>query len=683
MLNSSISSSLGKFTSDNQKQNSRSIDFQSVNSSCMTSKELKSLKKFRSSINNYFRRMKSNTSIYLNIFHLNNLKSHFVDNKRMTHNFPKTKSSDYIMPDISNITNIKKIKNLKITINDDSNNKINKNNIIFSPFNQSNFSTTINSLHYYNQSRMLKSSLSYNNPYDNNTNYINNINNSINKTNNNTTINNNNIENFNIHKIKLKKEYLCDFLDKTRKITLYKYSLNILKKLMQLENEKIVNNLDQQSLNLNLLKKILYLFNNYIIALDEYFVFLKKEIKDGKKENTKLVENKKILSTEIFSLGHQVFKIKNRLKDYLSNKYFLLSVKNQTKNYENFSAKDKKEFDSDVFMLKKIEEQLDSIFTGKTEEKKEKEVNNNNQNKKNTDFSQPPPQKGIIYSLSDKKLCTRKIFRKHYFSQNSIGDSIQIKKIYRTPRQFMKDLNLISIGINNSLKEFNKIQIELLQDKKMLINLNEEFNQNVNLKNQFNIMQNKLKNKLNALVKYNKYLKTNKKNILSHYEKKLNKSDFLSSKIREIIHNIKNSGDVKLYNYLKNFNIDDIKYKDSYLFNNKLLMLKIIEHTIQFLTDCGNEYKKKEKERFAVIESAVNNLSRINNFRTKREKEKIKKKLDLLNIMKKSHNLLFLPNRKNLCVNCFSKEIHERQFNRNKKNEMKMSTIDYDIDINF
>jgi hypothetical protein len=273
----------------------------------------------------------------------------------MTHNFPKAKSSEYIMPDISNVTNIKnKNKNLKITINDDSNNKISKNKKIFSAFNQSNFSTTINSLNYYNQSRMLKSSLSYYNHNYNNTNYINNINNSINRTNYNTNINNNNIEKFNIHKIKSKKEYLCDYLDKTRKITLYKYSLNILKKLMQLENEKIVNSLDQQNLNLNLLKKILYLFHNYMIALDEYFVFLKKEIKEGKKENTKLIENKKILSTEIFSLGHQVFKIKNRLKDYLNNKFFLLSVKNQTKNYENFSAKDKKEFNSDLLMLKKI-----------------------------------------------------------------------------------------------------------------------------------------------------------------------------------------------------------------------------------------------------------------------------------------------------------------------------------------
>ena len=135
-----------------------------------------------------------------------------------------------------------------------------------------------------------------------------------------------------------------------------------------------------------------------------------------------------------------------------------------------------------------------------------------------------------------------------------------------------------------------------------------------------------------------------------------------------------------LYNYLKNQNIDDIQHKDSHLYNNKLLMLKIIENTIQFLKSSDEEYKKKEKDRFNEIEAAVNNLSRINHFRMKREKERIKKKLDLLNIMKKSHNLLFLPNKKNLCVNYFN---HGKKYNRNNKDVIKFSTVDYDIDINF
>ena len=84
------------------------------------------------------------------------------------HNFTKTKSSDYIMPDITSTKNFKnKNKNLQIIINNDSNNLIQKNINFFTTFSQSNFSTTINSLNN-NISRILKSSLSYNNLNSNN-----------------------------------------------------------------------------------------------------------------------------------------------------------------------------------------------------------------------------------------------------------------------------------------------------------------------------------------------------------------------------------------------------------------------------------------------------------------------------------------------------------------------------------
>ncbi len=119
------------------------------------------------------------------------------------------------------------------------------------------------------------------------------------------------------------------------------------------------------------------------------------------------------------------------------------------------------------------------------------------------------------------------------------------------------------------------------------------------------------------------------------------------------------------------------------MFNNKLFMLKIIENSILFLKNSNNEYKLKENEKFLEIEASVNYLSRINNYRIKREKEKTKKKLQILNIMKKSHNLLFLPNKKNLYVNNFNNNMIENKLNKNKKDELKMSTIDYGLELNF
>ena len=663
MLNSSIYSSVGRTTIETQKQNSKSIDYHSVNSSCMTSKELKSLNNFRCYINNYYRQMKSNKSISLNIFHLKNMKSNFQDNKKIIHNFTKTKSSDYIIPDIPKTINLKKnFKNLKISINNDYNNNIKKYINTFSALNKSNFNTTANSnsINLKNKSKKLKNSFSY--------------------TNNNIFYNNNISDSYNIHNVKLKREYLYDYLYKTKKIILYKYSLNNLKKLMQLENEKIVTNIEQHNLNLNLLKKLYFLFQNYILALDNYFLFLKQEEKDGKKEITKLVENKKILSNEIFSLGHQVYRIKNKLNDYLSNKFFLLSVKNQTKNFENFSSKDKNEFNCDLLILRKLEEQLDSIFIIKKEEKKETKEIKDKTNITNIEYDKPKKE----ITLSDKGGITKIIKRKRFFSQNSIGDSIKLKKIYRTPKQFMKDLNLISIGINNSLKEFNKIQIELLQDKKELFTLNEVFNKNENKEIEFLTKKNKLKNKLKNAINYYIYLQNNKNILISRYKKKFDSNDILLIKIRSIINNIRKYGDQKLLNFVESQKDNEGNpFKENVMFNNKLFMLKIIENSILFLKNSNNEYKRKENEKFSEIEASVNYLSRINNYKIKREKEKTKKKLQILNIMKKSHNLLFLPNKKNLYVNNFNNNTIENKFNKNKKDELKVSTIDYELEINF
>ena len=154
--------------------------------------------------------------------------------------------------------------------------------------------------------------------------------------------------------------------------------------------------------------------------------------------------------------------------------------------------------------------------------------------------------------------------------------------------------------------------------------------------------------------------------------------------MRSIINNIRKYGDQKLLNFIESQkDNEDNPFKENVMFNNKLFMLKIIENSILFLKNSNNEYKLKENEKFLEIEASVNYLSRINNYRIKREKEKTKKKLQILNIMKKSHNLLFLPNKKNLYVNNFNNNMIENKLNKNKKDELKMSTIDYGLELNF
>ena len=642
MINSSIYSD-GRKSIENQKQNSISIDYQSFNSSCITNKGLKSINHFRSSINNYYKHMRKNNSLVLNIFHLNNsIKSKIEKNKKLNHNFIKTKSCDVILPNISQTLSTspkQKYKNLKISLNNDNNDfNINNNKNIFFTLNKSNFSTSVNSLNIKNKSnisnkkKLLKNELSS---------YIN----TNNKNKNILSLNNASF--YNIDEYTLKRENLCDYLNKTKKIIMYKYAQNDLKKLFQLEKEKKESNLEQHNLNLNLLKKLHFLFKKYIASFDTYFFNVKEEIRNCKKENTNLIEKKKKLFNEIFVLGHTVYRIKNKFKDYLNNKYFLLSVKNHTKKFNYFSAKDKNEFNSDLLLLDILDQRLNSIFMIPLKDKE-----NGEKIKEKYDKIEEIRKFSVSNKDGFKKF--KQGIKKRFYTQKSINDSMKAKNIFNTPKQFMKDLNLISKGINDSLKVFNRIQVKLLEDKKLLNILNKKSFENENFQNEFNDKQAELTIKINSSINYHKYL-VQQKNLLLSSSKRSIKREIVLNKIKYILNNIQMHGTTNLLKFLdksenKESSENNLNNNIIAKYSNEIDMLKIIEKTIIFLQNINNEYKKKDKDNYYEIEENIKYLRYLNNFRKAREKEKNKKKDQLRKILEKSHNFLFLPNKKNYFI---------------------------------
>ena len=306
-MNLSINSSIGRKASENQKGYSNSIDFHSVSSSCVTSKELKSINHFCSSINNYYKNMKKHNSLALNIFHLNNLKYNILSNKKIKHNFLKTKSYDSILPNISdNISAFqkKKNKNLKLSINNDNNDYNNKNKNIFYTTKESNFSTKANSLNLQNISNISNIKKSLINEHSS---YINSNNNNKIRIKNSLSLGNLSINpdyyDNNDYKSKIRRENLNEYLDKTRKIIKFKFAQNDMKKLFHLEKEKIETKIEQYNLDINSLKKLYNLFKKYILSLDSYSFHIKEEIIIGKKENTELIERKKVLLMKFLPWG--------------------------------------------------------------------------------------------------------------------------------------------------------------------------------------------------------------------------------------------------------------------------------------------------------------------------------------------------------------------------------------------
>ena len=682
-MNSSKYSSIGRKLSENQKQNSTTIDYQSVNSSCVTSKELKSINNFCSSINNYYKNMKYNNSLALNYFHLNFLKSNIKKNKRLKINLIKTKSYDSILPNISETSVFpqKKFRNLKILINNDNNDNVKNNNNNFYVLNKSIFSTTANSLNSPNKSNISNNQRSLKNESSN----INSKHESMNKKafSLNNIYDNDDQDNYyyNYYLFNHKKrENLYEYLDKTRKVRIIKYAQNDLKKIYRKEKEKIESNIEQHELDLNLLKKLYHLFIKYISSFDTYFFHIKEAIRNGKKENAGLEEYKKKLNNEIFALGHTVYKIKNKLKDYLNNKYFLLSVKNHTKNFDYFTTKDQKEFNFDLLMLEKLDERLNTIFVNEKVGKDEKKKKTGTGKSNYFNFDE------IKKYMDQKREGNIKYmdFRKRFYSQNSIGESLRVKKIFKSPAQFMKDLNLISKDINSSLKIFNTIQSDLLDDKNLLITLHKQSFENENIAKIFNEKEKNMRNRLNAFIKYNNYLKNQKNNLLSKNKKKNEKNDFILIKIKHILNNIKNNADEKLLKFLEN-----IEYKDQIQNNiiialnnnNKLNMLKIIEYSIIFLKRSNKEYKENEKEKYHEIEGNIHSINRMSNYKKARENYKVKRKKELIKIMVKANNLLYWPNKKNYYIHSKTETKHKNK--KNKENERKVTKNMFDIDFSY
>ena len=677
-MDSSIYSSLGKLSNETHDQNSISKEIQTFNSSHLTHKDLKTLNNFRSSLRKNYHHIYRNESISLGLFPLYTMKPNLNENTKIKSNFHKTKSSDSILPGITKPVNselkpkktFKNFMDLKIITNNDYTNNLNDNRNIFYTLNKSNnYSTSFNSLNSASNTskarKKLKNSFSLNNIYNIKKTNINSRNDFI------KFHHTNFVDGLNYFKTKLKKEYLYDYINKIKKTVISKYTLEDKKKLVQLEKEKIETNLEQYDLNINLLKKLNILFQKYFISLDKYLLFLKVEIKNGLKENNQLKEDKKELSNEIFILGHRVYKIKNKLRDYLNNKYFLLSVKNHTKNFEYFSSKDKNEFNNDLYILEKLDQQLNSIFEEKSEEKKDNN-DNNDDNKKDSENKGNEDKEDELEKEKQQKFSE---IRKNFFSQRTLGSVTKLKEIFNTPEKFMKDLDLISKGINKSLKTYNKQQIGLLEDKKLLNILIEKSYDNENLENEFQTLKGKLNDKLN----YYNYLKNNKKNLLPSNKKKLKIDDTLQIQIKSILNNIKKCGDKKLIKYLCRITNDEILHKYDLLCKNKLYMLELIEESILFLNKSNKAYKQKDGNKYFEIESKIRYLSHANSHKREREKEKIKRKITLLKILEKNNNLLYIPNKKNFIIlnNKFEKKYKSRS---NTKNEVKKAKTFLDID---
>jgi len=680
-------------------------------------KELVSLNELKHQINYHNVRMQNNN---FKNFHTTVLKKNLKENvyfsslykisseqKTRKSKFPNLKQKDKIVKLYMNPNTISYINNESIN-NKEKNNKIeniyNNYKNTSNKINMSNLSTSgnvsfsFNSKKFLNLNKLNSHSIDYstNNSYQKSNININNsnhtfVNNSyenkyqlINLSPNNRINDFENIINNsdnNILKIKesankiflshlnpiytlLKKEFLTEFKRKTKDMSILRFIYSRKKKDMEIKKEKRATNQENQELNYHHLKLLFSLFNKYYDTKYEYMDFLKKTIVEDKKQNQKLYEDKITLMNDIFIIRHKTLKLENKFKNYLNDKYFLLSVKNHSFKLDKFSPEDQEDYKNDLnkldilnFMLKVTAQECDT-----RENENEKET-------KKIDIKEIQSKKIILFknrnrnsiffnenkTIKSFKKVNQKVQNLRHYSLPTLTDAQrQIVKtgfraipIYKHEEDFNRDLQQASKNIQFSLMEYNKVSRELqimrndLKQNKLEIKNLQDFQDYIH--NEIIINNKKLENLKalnNNLENYKKYLKMIK--VIDLNKGKIN------IKLRKIINNINNSNDDLLNEYLS----DTEK-------TTELNKLYYIEKTIEYLLKFKEMQKINNSKNFEIIENKVEQENRIRALRAKQENNLKRINSIIKKVINKNKKPIFVMRRK---VDFgYNSEIHKKK----------------------
>ena len=461
----------------------------------------------------------------------------------------------------------------------------------------------------------------------------------------------------------LKKEFLSEFYKKTKDINYLKFILMKNKKDIEIEEERRISKmerLDQIYYSIQTLQK---LFNKYFLAKYDYLNFLQKEISKETEKNETLKEQKITLTKEIYTIRHKTLRLENRFRLYLSDKFFLLSVKNHSFKLDKFDPEDKDDYINDLqkleilnFMLKITSKEYndndiekDRIRATKILKKTDlfgiyttnsNNINNNNSLSRNNNLKNYHRQNTSNKNYSSKDNMNNKndpilaLSKKRILKRN-----FEAKPIYEDVYYFNKDLQETTQKIQKSLEEYNNNVKDLDTIKKNLIRTKKEMKDireyEQHLRDEIFLFRKeleKLKKLNNGLYNYRKYLK----NI---FILNLN-TGVVFEKIKLILNNIEQSDDKDLLNFISKVFND----YNTYLITG-LDKLKLIEGVFQYLIDFKKAQKKSNNKDYLLIQAEIDNINRQKIF--KKKQDSIKQKFETLiqKVIDKNKKIIFIPRR--------------------------------------
>ena len=461
----------------------------------------------------------------------------------------------------------------------------------------------------------------------------------------------------------LKKEFLSEFYKKTKDINYLKFILMKNKKDIEIEEERRISKmerLDQIYYSIQTLQK---LFNKYFLAKYDYLNFLQKEISKETEKNETLKEQKITLTKEIYTIRHKTLRLENRFRLYLSDKFFLLSVKNHSFKLDKFDPEDKDDYINDLqkleilnFMLKITSKEYndndiekDRIRATKILKKTDlfgiyttnsNNINNNNSQSRNNSLKNYHRQNTSNKNYSSKDNMNNKndpilaLSKKRILKRN-----FEAKPIYEDVYYFNKDLQETTQKIQKSLEEYNNNVKDLDTIKKNLIRTKKEMKDireyEQHLRDEIFLFRKeleKLKKLNNGLYNYRKYLK----NI---FILNLN-TGVVFEKIKLILNNIEQSDDKDLLNFISKVFND----YNTYLITG-LDKLKLIEGVFQYLIDFKKAQKKSNNKDYLLIQAEIDNINRQKIFQKKQDSIKQKFETLIQKVIDKNKKIIFIPRR--------------------------------------
>ena len=377
-------------------------------------------------------------------------------------------------------------------------------------------------------------------------------------------------------------------------------------------NEKKYTNLSLVELDIYNYKNMLKYFIPFIRERKNYLYYLNKTIMLETVENNFLKEKISGLMNDIFIIKHKLGKIQKIFETNLSNKFFLLCVKNYTNQIEKFCEDDKKNYEYDKYLIK-------NIFSYHSISRRLK--------KQRTLLEKKEIRRRSLKRRSIGAIKEFDINYYHFPSPIIIFDNVE---------DFFKHLDKISIDIKNYIIEYNKIRNELNEMRNVYKKRQDEIEIAEKLDNFFNEEINLTENKLLHLKLKNDELMNYKNSLLSE------KSNS----------NIKNKNFTivkkKIYEIFKNMcrGLNLVIKREFNQPITTLLYLKDIETQINFLIRYKQIQEEENSENYLLIKKEIEKNNKIKQYLHLKESRENEFNNKLQKVFEKNNKIIIKKDRR-------------------------------------